>query len=93
MNYPAKDCILLVQLGYSIVGDEELRSIGVRATVGHRNHTSFVMFENIHKLILKRCAVDALPLLACSAGIASLNDESFITCAVLLILRWKMVLS
>ena len=84
---------MLVELGDSIVGDEELRAIGVRAAVGHRDHASLVVLEVINELILKRCAVDALAFLASSGGIAALNDESLITDDVLLILRWKMELS
>lgn len=84
---------MFVEFGNSIVGDEELRSIGVGAAVGHRYHAALVMLETIHELILKWRAVDALPLLACATRISALNDESFITNDLLFILRWKMVLS
>lgn len=75
------------------IGDEKLALISVGSTIGHRQQASPVMLESVNKLILEWLPIDALPALARSGGVPSLDDEACLDSELPLMLRWNKVSS
>ena len=66
-SHLAEDAVLAVQPGGGIEAEEELRSVGVGASVGHREDTgSGVLFLEV--LVSELCSVDGLATSPISSG-------------------------
>ena len=74
-NHPTKYCVLAVQPGASHGGDEELRSVRIRACVSHGQQTRFVV-TSFKILVVEFIAVNRLSPDPCSVReVASLQHE------------------
>eukprot|EP00036_Acanthoecidae_sp_10tr_P008836 CAMPEP_0182918896 /NCGR_PEP_ID=MMETSP0105_2-20130417/2358_1 /TAXON_ID=81532 ORGANISM="Acanthoeca-like sp., Strain 10tr" /NCGR_SAMPLE_ID=MMETSP0105_2 /ASSEMBLY_ACC=CAM_ASM_000205 /LENGTH=150 /DNA_ID=CAMNT_0025056019 /DNA_START=521 /DNA_END=973 /DNA_ORIENTATION=+ len=77
IDHPAKDGVLAIERRSLGVCDEELRAVGVGASIGHRHHPTLVVSQVVHDLVLKLVAPDGLATFAGTSGVAGLHHKPF----------------